>query len=61
MPECDPDNGSQVGGPISAIQLKLIDVPDMNYLSTDNPPRGELCLRGDTIFNRYFKDPETTK
>ena len=57
MNESDPDAGSQVGGPISAIEFKLIDVPEMNYFSTDSPPRGELCLRGQTIFNRYFKDP----
>ncbi|KAB8342702.1 hypothetical protein FH972_022302 [Carpinus fangiana] len=40
----------------------IADVPDMEYLSTDKPyPRGELLLRGNTIFREYFRNEAETK
>jgi long-chain acyl-CoA synthetase len=39
----------------------LASVPDMEYLVTDSPnPRGELLLRGPTLFREYFKNEEET-
>lgn len=41
-----------MGGPILNIEFKLVDVPELEYLSTDkdengNPrPRGEIWVRG---------------
>jgi long-chain acyl-CoA synthetase len=59
----DPEMGN-VGGPIPHVEFKLIDVPEMNYYSTDKNENGELCPRGEilsrsaAIIPAYYKDEE---
>lgn len=49
------------GAVMPGTELQLRDLPDMDYLTTDQPnPRGELWIRGKTNFKEYWKNPEAT-
>lgn len=47
-----------VGGPLVSVKVRLRDIPEMNYLTTDDNPRGELCAKGLSVFKGYFKAPD---
>lgn len=49
------------GGVSPAIEACLLSLPDMEYSVDDKPyPRGELLLRGNSVFREYYKNSEET-
>ncbi|KAF9501285.1 long-chain-fatty-acid-CoA ligase [Pleurotus eryngii] len=58
----DPRSSGTVGAPHPINEVKLVDVPEMAYMSSDQPnPRGEICTRGLNSFSGYYKDEKNTK
>lgn len=55
-----------VGAPLGCIEFKVVDVPEMNYTAKDRDatgaltPRGEICMRGPSVFQGYYRDAEKT-
>lgn len=57
----DDNTSGVVGVPFPCSEVKLVDVPEMEYFSTDKPyPRGEICIRGNSLMREYYKSPEKT-
>jgi len=66
--ECFPKDGRTGdigGGRVGAIQpntkLLLVSVPEMGYLTTDSPPRGEILIAGNSVSSGYYKMAEKTE
>ncbi|XP_028810231.1 long-chain-fatty-acid--CoA ligase 5 [Denticeps clupeoides] len=47
-----------VGAPIPTNVVKLVDVEEMNYFSSNG--EGEVCIKGKNVFLGYLKDKEKT-
>ncbi|KAL2477203.1 Long chain acyl-CoA synthetase 2 [Forsythia ovata] len=50
-----------VGVPMTTIEARLESVPEMGYDALSRVPRGEICLRGTTLFSGYHKRQELTE
>lgn len=49
-----------VGPPTTTIEARLESVPEMGYDALSTVPRGEICLRGNTLFSGYHKRQDLT-
>ncbi|KAG8804654.1 hypothetical protein FRC18_007034 [Serendipita sp. 400] len=58
----DPTSAGTVGTVSGSVGVKLADVPDLGYTAEDKPnPRGELCVRGASVFKEYYREPDLTR
>ncbi|XP_004143868.1 long chain acyl-CoA synthetase 4 [Cucumis sativus] len=49
-----------VGPPVPNVDICLESVPEMGYDSHASTPRGEVCIKGDTLFSGYYKRDDLT-
>jgi len=58
----DDHSNENIGPCVHSTEIRLVDVPDMGYTTTDKPhPRGEIWIRGPTITQGYYKEHEKTR
>ncbi|BGP20669.1 hypothetical protein JCM10213_001084 [Rhodosporidiobolus nylandii] len=50
-----------IGVPTPAVEVQLRDFEEAGYRVTNDPPQGEICLRGPTIMKGYFGQEDLTK
>lgn len=50
-----------VGPPVPNVDVCLESVPEMRYDACSSNARGEICIRGDTLFSGYYKRDDLTK
>jgi len=50
-----------IGVPFPCCEYRLEAVPEMNYFPSSDPPRGEVIIRGPSVFAGYYKDEKQTK
>ncbi|XP_038985081.1 long chain acyl-CoA synthetase 4-like isoform X2 [Phoenix dactylifera] len=49
-----------VGPPVPNVDVCLESVPEMGYDALSSIPRGEICIRGKTLFSGYYKREDLT-
>jgi long-chain acyl-CoA synthetase len=45
----------------ASVEEKLIDFPEAGYFTSNDPPQGELCIRGPSVTTGYYENDQETK
>ncbi|OJK03662.1 hypothetical protein ASPACDRAFT_75193 [Aspergillus aculeatus ATCC 16872] len=54
----NPDALGEIPG---SIEMKLVDFPDAGYFAKNNPPQGEIYIRGPSVSSCYWENEDETK
>lgn len=54
-------NPDALGELPASIEVKLVDFADAGYLTKNNPPQGEIFIRGPSVTSCYWQNEEETK
>lgn len=57
----DSSQEGTAGAPVAGLEMQLESVPEMGYDALADPPRGEVLLKGPSVFTAYHKRPDLTK
>ncbi|KAI9489899.1 hypothetical protein BDB00DRAFT_980427 [Zychaea mexicana] len=49
----------EAGAPVPCTEVKLVDVPELNYFASNN--QGEILIRGPSVTSGYYKQEELTR
>lgn len=47
-----------LGAPSGSVEIKLLSVPELNYLTSTTPPRGEVLIRGPAVMSGYWNSSD---
>ena len=50
-----------IGSPFINTTFRIRSVPDMCYLTSNDPPTGELEIKSDAVFKEYYKKQDITQ
>jgi len=50
-----------MGGMPASVEVKLVDFPDAGYYAANDPPQGEIWIRGGAVTDGYLDLEEETK
>ena len=50
-----------MGEVTGSVEVKLVDVPDVGYFASNDPPQGEIWIRGPPVTSGYLDLPKETQ